>query len=62
MTVRASFDDGATWPVEKLIEEGSAAYSSLLRLPDGRVGLLYERADYREIVFVAFPLDWLLEE
>ena len=61
MTVRASFDDGATWPVEKLIEEGSAAYSSLVRLSDGRVGLLYERADYREIVFSAFTLDWLLE-
>ena len=61
MTVRASFDDGETWPVQRLIDEGSAAYSSLVRQDDGRIGLLYERNDYQEIVYTTFTLAWLLE-
>jgi sialidase-1 len=61
MTVRASFDDGRTWPVAHLLYEGSSAYSSLVRLHDGRIGLLYERDDYGQIVFTTFPLAWLLE-
>ena len=51
MTIRASFDDGVTWPAKYLVYEGSAAYSSLVTLPDQRIGLLYERNDYSEIVF-----------
>lgn len=61
MTVRASFDDGQTWPVSRLIYEGSAAYSSLVRLSDGRIGLLYERDDYGQIVYSVVTLGWLLE-
>ena len=60
LTVRASLDDGRTWTRGRLLEEGSSAYSSLTRLPDGRIGLLYERAHYEEIVFTAFALEWLL--
>ena len=44
------------------MKRDSAACSSPVRPPDGRVGLLYERAEDREIVFAAFALDWLLEE
>ena len=53
-----------TWPVERLIHEGPSAYSSLARLPDGRVGLLYEGGagrSYDEIRLVRFALDWLEE-
>lgn len=57
MTVRLSRDEGKTWPVNKLIDEGSAAYSCLATLPDGRIGLLYERGEH--IAFVAFTLEWL---
>ena len=42
MTVRLSRDDGKTWPAKRLIHQGPAAYSSLARLPDDSVGLLYE--------------------
>lgn len=55
MTVRASFDGGRTWPAERVVDPGSAAYSSLVVLPDARLGLLYERDDYRAIRFVTLP-------
>lgn len=59
MTVRVSYDEGETWPVSRLVYEGSSAYCCLARLPDGRVGLLYERDDYAEIAFVAMELGWI---
>jgi len=49
----------ATWPVSRLVHPGSSAYCCLARLPDGRIGLLYERDDYRTLAFVAFELEWL---
>ena len=42
MTLRASFDDGKTWPKNLLIHSGQAAYSDLVRLPDDAIGILYE--------------------
>ena len=57
MTVRASFDEGRTWPAKVLIYDGSSAYSCLAPLGDGRAGLLFERDDYGRIVFVTVALD-----
>lgn len=62
LTVRASYDDGRTWPIAKMIEPGPAAYSSLARLPDGRIGLIYESGGYKQLTFAAFDLEWLGEE
>lgn len=62
LTVRWSGDEGRTWPVQRLLEEGSAAYSSLAQLPDGPLGVLYERADYGQIGLAVFTLDWLSAE
>ena len=62
MTVRLSQDDGRTWPVRRLIHQGPAAYSSLARLPDGAVGLLYEAGrdgPYEGIRLARFSLEWL---
>lgn len=59
MTLRLSEDGGESWPKSKLIHAGSSAYSSPAELPDGRVGLLYERADYREIAFTVIDLEQL---
>lgn len=56
LTVRLSCDDGHTWPHAKVIEPGAAAYSTLTRLPNGRVGLLYEGGKYATITFVAFDV------
>jgi sialidase-1 len=59
LTVRASYDEGRTWAHSRVLEPGSAAYSCLTRLPDGRVGVLYERGDYGYLTFAAFPVEWL---
>jgi sialidase-1 len=59
MTVRASYDEGKTWPVAKLLYEGSAAYSDLVVLPDGTIGCFYERDRSTRITFDRFTLDWL---
>jgi sialidase-1 len=54
MTVRVSHDEGETWPSSILIYEGPSAYSSLTRMPDGKVGLLYEKD--KDIVLTLFPI------
>lgn len=48
-------DDGATWPAKLVLCPGSSAYSTATRLPDGNIGVLYERQGYREIVFASVP-------
>ena len=57
MTVRLSFDHGRTWPTSKLVDAGSAAYSCLAALDDGRIGLLYERDNYGRIAFMIVPIE-----
>jgi len=42
MTIKLSYDEGKTWPVKKLIHPGPSSYSSLVRLPEGDIGLVYE--------------------
>jgi sialidase-1 len=59
MTVRQSSDDGATWPVSRLIYKGPSAYSCLVSLPDGSAGLLYEcgeKSPYERIDFARFSM------
>lgn len=54
MTLRASFDRGRSWPVEKVLYGGPSAYSSLTELPSGDIGALYEAGrdkPYECIVF-----------
>lgn len=59
-TVYISFDSGKTWPRRRLVVESGFAYSSLMTLPDGMIGLFYETEGYRQIRLVRFSLDWLL--
>lgn len=64
MTVRASYDDGKTWPVQKLIYAGWTGYSCLTKLPDGSIGLFYEAgndARYQRIDFARFTLEQLTD-
>ncbi|MFJ4044235.1 exo-alpha-sialidase [Microbacterium sp. NPDC089987] len=51
--VSLSFDGGATWPHQHGICEGSSGYSNAAVLPGGRIGVLYEREGYSELVFTA---------
>jgi sialidase-1 len=62
LTVRASRDDGKTWPVSRMLHAGPAAYSCLAVLPDKSIGCLYEGGRtnaYETICFARFPLEWL---
>ena len=61
MTVRLSYDEGLTWTEGKTIYAGSAAYSSLVALDNGEIGLFFEKDAYQENVFVRFSLDWLAD-
>lgn len=59
LTVRASYDEGRTWPVSRLMDAGPSGYCCLTRLKNGQIGLVYERDNYKRISFVAFSLSWL---
>ncbi len=59
--VYASFDAGLTWPVSKVVVRGEFAYSSLVRLPDGTIGLFYETRNHRDIKLIKIDLDHLLD-
>ena len=60
MTVKASSDEGRTWPIAKQLHAGPAAYSSLAALKNGHLACLYEAGQknpYETIVFKSFSLD-----
>ena len=58
-TIHLSVDEGATWPVKRVLVASGFAYSVLTRLPDGTVGCLFEPDDARRIIFARFSLAWL---
>ena len=60
LTVRMSNDEGRTWPTSKLIDPGPSGYCCLTSLKGGRIGLIYERDNYKRLTFVTFKLDWLM--
>ena len=65
MTVRLSNDDGKTWPYQRLLHAGPSSYSSLVRLPDGDIGIVFEGGEKHRrewIRFMRFSLDWLTAE
>lgn len=60
MTVKASADDGRTWPRERVLHAGPAGYSNLIVLDAAHAGCLYERGEkspYERISFARFRLD-----
>jgi sialidase-1 len=64
MTIRMSEDEGKTWPTAKLVQSGKSAYSCLVRLPDGLIGLLYEtgeKSPYEQLEFVRCNVEWLTQ-
>jgi sialidase-1 len=69
ITVWASFDGGATWPVKRLVSGGPGAYSCLgvgrTGTPSqGRVFLVFEggpKWDHAAVQVVSFNLAWLLD-
>ncbi|GAA2293494.1 hypothetical protein GCM10010149_46680 [Nonomuraea roseoviolacea subsp. roseoviolacea] len=54
MTVRVSHDDGVTWSVAHTVSGLPAAYSDLVRVDAGTVGLLFETGDFSAYETIAF--------
>jgi sialidase-1 len=42
LTIKLSYDEGESWPVQKVLEPGAAGYSDLAVGPDGTIYCLYE--------------------
>lgn len=51
LSLHLSTDGAGTWEKTITIDEGSSAYSDLVVLSGKEVGVLYEKDDYRRIVF-----------
>jgi len=61
MSVLVSFDQGKSWPINKLVYPGTAAYSDLTVLDDSTIGLFYER-DQAGLYFARFNFEWLVRD
>ena len=63
MTIYLSQDEGATWPIAKVIEREPCRYSDLAIAADGTILCLYttgRNRDTEKISVARFNLDWLL--
>jgi sialidase-1 len=68
LSIHHSNDDGKTWSNKKMIEIAApgfkgdwAAYSDLVLINKRRIGILYERNNYKEIVFRSFDLREIID-
>lgn len=62
LTIFMSYDEGNSWPVQKVLNAGDAAYAALALLQDGSIACVYENGEYEhyQIYFARFSLQWLL--
>jgi sialidase-1 len=67
LTVRLSYDEGATWTAGKTIWPHPASYSDMAVLANGSIAYVYERGAkgtthyWDEIHFARFNLEWLTD-
>jgi sialidase-1 len=72
LSIKLSYDEGQTWPVNKSLEPGYSAYSDLALLPDGTILCFYERGrksdeekkkptSYAGLTMARFNLEWLTD-
>jgi sialidase-1 len=72
LSIKLSYDEGETWPVNKTLEAGYGAYSDLAVLGDGTILCLYERGresdmqrkkatSYAYLTLARFNLEWLTD-
>lgn len=59
LVARLSYDEGLTFPVERLVAAGHTAYSDLAILKDKSAGVLWERGEYRFISFTRLDRQFL---
>ncbi len=63
LTIKVSADGGRSWTKGRTIHAGPSAYSTVVPLRDGSIGVLYERggqSPYERITFVRLSLDWVI--
>ncbi len=64
MRVRISYDDGTTWPVQRLLDADNGGYSSLAKTADYQIASLQElrssNNNVYSIIFRKFNLPWIL--
>lgn len=67
LTVRLSYDEGATWTAGRTIWPHPASYSDMVVLDDMTVAFVYERGDkgtthyWDELHFARFNIEWLTD-
>lgn len=72
LSVKLSYDEGESWPVNKSLEPGYGAYSDLAVLPDGTILCFYEHGQdsdadkrkptsYAGLTVARFNLEWLTD-
>lgn len=61
MTIRASVDDGKSWFASFLVDPGPSAYSDLVQVKAGIIGILYEKGNEGGIVYAGIPLKKILK-
>ena len=62
LTMKISKDAGRTWSTGRVLHEGPAAYSTVIPLRGGGLGVLYERGERyaaERITFARIEKDWL---
>lgn len=65
LTVRLSYDEGASWTAGRTIWPHPGSYSDMVVMDDLSIGCIYERADkgsthyWDELHFARFNLEWL---
>lgn len=61
LTLFLSEDEGKTWPVSRVLCKGEAAYSEIVVLPNGEIGIISEEKDNPayDIYFTRVSLNWL---
>jgi sialidase-1 len=60
-TILLSYDEGATWPMRRVLVKDRFAYSVLTALDDQTIGCLFEADGMNRIVFARFTLEWLTD-
>lgn len=68
LSVKLSYDEGASWPINKVIEPGASAYSDLAVGNDGTIYCLFEtvapttnRGRNNTLTLARFNLEWLTD-
>jgi sialidase-1 len=69
LSLKLSYDEGKTWPVNRVLDAGYSAYSDLAVGQDGTIYCLYERGregdqgkrptGYGYLTLARFNLEWL---